>query len=298
MARPSSAPRAAGDVLERELPGWLGVGLVALWLGGLLLLEARRPLRRRTEAKARRDTRNLAMGAASAVAIRLVEQPLVGQLARRVRSRRLGLLQLVRLPPWAEVVLAVVLLDVTLTLWHVLTHRVPLLWRFHRVHHADLDLTATTALRFHWGEMVLSAPWRAAQVVILGVAPLPLSIWQTLTLLAILFHHADVELSPGLERRLARLVVTPRLHGIHHSIRREERDANWSTILSFPDRLLGTLVVDVPQAALTIGDPELRAPAAVALPALLRLPFGPSRPPPLRLAAGRHDPLRATAAPG
>jgi sterol desaturase/sphingolipid hydroxylase (fatty acid hydroxylase superfamily) len=80
----------------------------------------------------------------------------------------------------------------TLSLWHILTHRLRLLWRCHRVHHADLDLTATTALRFHALELALSAPWRAAQVVLIGVGPAGLQLWQRLTLASILFHHANL----------------------------------------------------------------------------------------------------------
>src|SRR5262249_54996648 len=106
------------------------------------------------------------------------------------------------------------LLDYTLYLWHVLTHRVPLLWRFHQAHHVDLGMDASTALRFHFGEMVLSVGWRAGQVVLIGVSPLALSVWQTATLMEIMFHHSNVELPIEVEQWLCRLVVTPRMHGI------------------------------------------------------------------------------------
>src|SRR5205823_4105111 len=128
-----------------------------------------------------------------------------------------------------------------LWVWHVLTHKVPFLWRFHGVHHADRDLDASTALRFHCVEMALSVPWRAAQVVLVGAGPLSLSTWQTLTILAIMFHHSNVALPIALERRLSRVLMTPRLHGIHHSIVRAETDSNWGTILSLPDYLHGTV---------------------------------------------------------
>ena len=109
------------------------------------------------------------------------------------------------------------LMDYTLYVWHVLTHRVPALWRFHAVHHIDLDLDASTAVRFHFGELTLSTPWRVAQVVVIGTSPLALSIWQTGLLMSILFHHSNVELPLAIERRLGRVFVTPRMHGIHHS---------------------------------------------------------------------------------
>jgi sterol desaturase/sphingolipid hydroxylase (fatty acid hydroxylase superfamily) len=152
-----------------------------------------------------------------------------------------------------------VLLDYGLYVWHALTHKLPPLWRFHRVHHMDRDLDVGTALRFHFGEMLLSVPWRAAQIALTGVSRLPLSIWQTLTVLAVMFHHSNVRLPIGLERALSWLVMTPRMHGIHHSIVDAERNSNWSTIFSFPDYLHGTRRFDVPQEAITIGVPEAGA---------------------------------------
>lgn len=270
--------RSGRDPLGRELPGWLSGALVLGTLATALWLERRRPLRRRTESKLRRDARNLAMAGASALAIRVTEKPLVTRLARLVHERRLGLLRRLDLPPVVEVAAAVVLLDYTLYVWHVLTHKLPFLWRFHRVHHADLDLDATTALRFHFAEMVLSVPWRAAQVVLIGATPVALSTWQTLTLLAILFHHSNVRLPLGVERRLCRVVMTPRMHGIHHSIVRRETDSNWSTILALPDYLHGTARLDVPQPEVEIGVPEYRDPAELELDDLLVMPFGAQRP--------------------
>ena len=269
----------AVPILEREVPGWLSGLLVAGTFAACVWLERRRPLRRPTRPRGRRIARNLAVATLSATAIRIAEKPVTAPLARRAARLRAGLVPRLGLPPWLEVAMAAVLLDYTLWVWHVLTHRVPLLWRFHRVHHSDLDLDASTALRFHAVEMVLSVPWRAAQIAVVGAAPLSLSVWQTLTLLAILFHHSNVALPADLERRLCRVVMTPRLHGIHHSIVRAERDSNWATILAWPDRLHGTARLDVPQAAITIGVPEYRRPRGLTLPALLAMPFGGQRPP-------------------
>jgi sterol desaturase/sphingolipid hydroxylase (fatty acid hydroxylase superfamily) len=235
-------------------------------------------LRRPVESKLRRDGRNLVVAATSAAAVHLAEKPIVMPLARLVEHRRWGLLKQVRLPAWLEVPLALALLDYTLYLWHILVHKVPLLWRFHQVHHVDLDLDASTALRFHFGEMILSVPWRAAQVVTIGVSPLSLSAWQMVTLIEIMFHHADVELPIEVERWLCRLIVTPRLHGIHHSIVPEEQDSNWSSGLTVWDWLHGTLRLDVPQEAITIGVPAYRDPAEVTLPRVLAMPFGQQRP--------------------
>jgi sterol desaturase/sphingolipid hydroxylase (fatty acid hydroxylase superfamily) len=265
--------RRHGDPLSRELPGWASAAVVVAGFAAALFLERRRPLRRRTQPEAAHETRNLAMAALSAAAIRLAEKPLADRLARLVHRRRWGLVNTVRLPDALELAAAVALLDYTLYVWHVLTHRVPFLWRFHRVHHADLDLTASTALRFHFAEMVLSVPWRLAQIVVVGASPRSLSAWQTATLVAIVFHHSNVRLPLALERWLCRLVMTPRMHGIHHSVVDEERNSNWSTILAWPDYLHRSARLDVPQNAITIGVPELRDPEALRVAAIVALPF-------------------------
>src|SRR5207245_8958203 len=121
---------------------------------------------------------------------------------------------------------------------------------------------ASTALRFHCAELVISIPWRAAQVVVIGVSPLAFSVWQTALQVSVLFHHANVRLPLALERRLVRVVVTPRMHGIHHSTVRGETDTNWSSGLTLWDRLHGTLRPDVPPAAVTIRVPAYQASAA------------------------------------
>lgn len=270
--------RGRDPVLGRELPAWLAAGLVLAVGAGAFLYERKRPLRRQTQGKARRDVRNLALAALSAGAISLAEKPIAGALSRRAHARGRGLVPRLGLPAWAEVLLAVALMDYTLYVWHVLTHKVPLLARFHRVHHADLDMDAATAVRFHFGEMLLSVPWRAAQIALIGTAPLSLSAWTTLTTMAILFHHSNSRLPLRLERRLSRLIVTPRMHGIHHSIVEDETDANWSTIFSWPDRLHGTARLNVPQDAVTIGLPVIRDPSRLTLPKLLAMPLSAGAP--------------------
>lgn len=284
------------SVAERELPGWISGPLIALTFGALLWLERRRPLRRRTRDQARRGARNLAMAALSAATISAFERPVVMPLARWGERRRVGVLKLMRLPVWLDVALSLVLLDYTLFVWHVLTHRVPLLWRLHEVHHVDADLDLTTAVRFHALEMLVSVPWRAAQVLVIGASPLGLTTWQTTTLLAILFHHSNVELPHEVERRLCRLIVTPRMHGIHHSIVQRETDSNWSTIFTWPDYLHGTARLDVPQGAVTIGAPARFDTPDLGLLTLLVMPFTPrprSAPGPVVDRAGRGErPLR------
>lgn len=270
--------RQRSEALGKEVPGWVTGSLVVGALTAILWLERRRPLRRAREDKLRRDARNLAMGAITALTVRVAEKPFTAPLAKKVHEKGRGLLPRRNLPPLAELGLAVVLLDYTLYIWHVLTHRVPFLWRFHRAHHADLDLRATTALRFHFMEMLLSTPFRVAQVATIGAAPCSLTLWQALTLLAVLFHHSNVRLPIAIERRLCRIVVTPRMHGIHHSILDYETNSNWGTIFSAPDYLHRTIRLDVPQREIDVGIPAFRDPKELGLVEVVRMPFQEQRP--------------------
>lgn len=275
---PQMKRRGRRQRAERPLPVWLTGVLAAGWFGALVWLERRQALRSpQVEPKLRHDGRNLAVAGAGAAVLQLAERPIIAPLTRFVVRRRWGLLQRVRFPLVAEVAAATLVMDYTLYIWHVLIHKVPWLWRFHLVHHSDLDLDASTALRFHFAELALSVPWRAAQVVVIGVGPLALSVWQTFLLSSILFHHSNVRLPIGLERLLGRVLMTPRLHGIHHSIVREEANSNWSSGLTIWDRLHGTLRRNVPQQAITIGVPSYRDPAALTLAKVLAMPFGAER---------------------
>ena len=278
------------DSAAQPIAGWVRAAVVGTAFAAIFVWEIVRPLRRAVEGKSRRLPRNLAVAGLSALTVQAAEAPVVEPLAQRVHRGRLGLLPLMGLPRWAETCAAVLLLDYTLYVWHVLTHRVPALWRFHVVHHADLDLDASTALRFHFGELAVSVPWRAAQIRLIGVSPRALSIWQTGLMLAIIFHHSNVRLPFGVERWLSRVLVTPRMHGIHHSIVADESDSNWSSGLAVWDWLHGTVRLNVPQNEIEIGVAAFRSPADVTLPAILEMPF--VRQPPAQLLPGGESPHR------
>jgi sterol desaturase/sphingolipid hydroxylase (fatty acid hydroxylase superfamily) len=243
----------------------------------LLWLERHRPLRRAVEPKLRRSARNLSVATLSAVALQVTERPLIASLVSSVERRGYGLLKQLPMPRWLEVPLAVALMDYTLYLWHVLMHRAPWLWRLHLPHHVDLDLDASTALRFHFSELVVSVAWRAGQVALIGVSPRAYSAWQRLLMFSILFHHSNVELPIKLERWISRIVVTPRLHGMHHSLIRDETDSNWSSGLTLWDWLHGTLKLNVPQQAITIGVPAYRQREDVSFCKIIAMPFESQR---------------------
>jgi len=265
-------------VRQRKVPAWLSSSLIVGAFGLLWLLERRRPLRRNVEPKLRHAGRNVALAGLAAASLQLLERPLIQLLTTLVEKRKLGLLKSLRLPTWLEVTLAVVLMDYSLYLWHVLIHRVPFLWRFHLPHHVDLDLDASTALRFHAGELVISIGWRVGQVALIGLSPLSLSVWQTFLMVSILFHHSNVRLPLEVERKLNRVFVTPRMHGIHHSTVKEETNSNWSSGLTIWDRLHGTLRLNVPQNEIQIGVPAYRDPQEVNLLDVLNMPFVEQRP--------------------
>jgi sterol desaturase/sphingolipid hydroxylase (fatty acid hydroxylase superfamily) len=251
---------------------WLNAGLL-LAAGAILLLERKRRARSYVERPAIHRARNMTIAGMAAATVHVLETPVVVPLARMVARRRLGLTFLMGGPSWLRGLVAVLLLDYTLYLWHIIVHRVPSLWRFHLVHHVDLDLDLTTGLRFHAGELTASIPWRAAQVVLIGVTPATLAVWQTLTLLSVLFHHSNTALDSRTERVLAWIIATPRMHAIHHSIDPVQLHSNFSSGLAVWDRLHGTARVDARADEVTVGVAGYLDPQDVTLEAIVALPF-------------------------
>ena len=242
-------------------------------LAALVWLETKRPLRSPVESKLVRSGRNTAVAGLAALALQITEKPVASRLTKFVEEKNLGLLKIIRLPKWLEIISALLLMDYTLYLWHVLTHKIPFLWRFHLVHHVDLDLDASTALRFHFGELVISVLWRSAQILAIGVSPPSLTAWQMFLLPSILFHHSNLRLPENIDQRLQNFIVTPRLHGIHHSTRRAETDSNWSSGLIVWDKIHGTFRNDVPPEEIIIGVPAYQNPDETTLAEILPLPF-------------------------
>ena len=258
----------------RSLPPLLSAGATAVQLVALLILEVRRPLHPATESKTIRDRRNLIVAAIAALPVALIETPIAQRLTVLAQRERWGLLGRLRLPPALETLLAVLLLDYTMYLWHRLAHRTSILWRFHLVHHTDRDMDVTTALRFHAGEMMFSIPYRALQIVVIGVSPLAFSLWQILFTSSVLFHHSNLRVPANWEQRLARFIVTPRSHAIHHAANERLQNANWSSGLIVWDIIHGTLADDVSSdAERSIGLPAYRSDEDVALATILTSPF-------------------------
>lgn len=241
------------------------------------IAEKRKPLRQQRQAEPARTVRNLVMGAASIAVVNLLQRPLVDPLAAHVRENRWGIAQQVKGPEWLRDAVAFLLLDYTMYVWHVLTHKVPFLWRFHLVHHIDLDLDTTSALRFHAADMAISIPWRAGQVAVCGASPRALLLWQSFFFVSVVFHHSNLRLPLRLEQRLVRVLTTPRLHGIHHSMVQEETNSNWSSGISLWDWLHGTIKLDVSQKEIAVGVPGYADAAATEFVPSMLLPFREQR---------------------
>lgn len=282
----ASAHRKKAD--DVPWPSWI----VPLVTGSAFLLiayaEYRRPLRARREPQSTRTGRNLTTAVLAAAATSALASPFLDPLVKRVAEREQGLFNRIDMPRVLRRVAGVLLLDYTLWWWHWANHALPLLWRFHLVHHVDRDLDASTAVRFHFGEMSLSVFYRMAQVRLLGVDRATISTWQTLLLVSIFFHHSNLRLPAAVERRLVRWIVTPRMHGIHHSDYATETNSNWSSLVSWWDRLHGTMRLDIDQDALEIGIPAYQRPEDVTFTRITTLPFVTQRDDWMSFTGGRH----------
>ncbi|MEM6326960.1 MAG: sterol desaturase family protein [Bacteroidota bacterium] len=209
----------------------------------LLLLESAHPFFELFGGRRQRGQhllRNLALGLLNGLIVAVVFAGLWVLAAEWAEAREIGLLRLVEMPVWLHVALAVLLLDVWTYTWHRLNHRIPFLWRFHRVHHADAHMDVSTASRFHTGEIVLSSVLRIPLIVALGATAWDLVLYETLMFAVVQFHHANLALPPRLERLVSRVIVTPGMHKVHHSRWQPETDSNYSSLFSWWDRLFRT----------------------------------------------------------
>ncbi len=260
--------------------GKLRLGLFALVFGLMMAWENRAPKRALTISRWQRWRHNLALTALNTLMLRLLFPAAAVGLALSTDEAGFGLFNRLGLPYWLELPLAVLLLDLAIYWQHRLMHRVPLLWRLHRVHHADLDIDLTTGARFHPLEMLLSMLYKWAVILLLGPTALAVLVFEILLNGMAVFNHANVALPPAIEPWLRRLLVTPDMHRVHHSIRRGETDSNYGFNLSCWDRWFGSYT-DQPadgHGAMTIGLSAFRDAGQVdRLPGMLALPFVGSR---------------------
>ena len=248
------------------MPDWMPFSEPALRLGSFAIifammasLELMTPRRAHIGHKLHRWGTNLGILVAATVTARLIGQ-ISGTLvavgaATLATAHGWGLLNLMILPAALEIVLAIILLDFAIWFQHVLSHKIPLFWRMHRVHHADRDIDLTTALRFHPFEIVLSMLYKTVLVLALGPAVWAVILFEIILNGSAMFNHANVRLPLWLDRGLRTLMVTPDMHRVHHSVHRDEHDNNYGFFLSVWDRLFGTYTAQPRDGhdAMTIG---------------------------------------------
>ena len=190
-------------------------------------------------------------------------------------ARGWGLFNRLDWPLWVEIPLAILILDLAIWTQHLVMHKVPALWRLHRVHHADRDMDVTTAIRFHPLEIALSMGVKIGVVYLIGPAAVAVLLFEILLNGAAMFNHANLNLPPRVDAALRRVLVTPDMHRVHHSVRREEHDSNYGFALSVWDRLFGTYRAQPEGGHLGMetGLPEWRDDRPARLGWTLLLPF-------------------------
>jgi sterol desaturase/sphingolipid hydroxylase (fatty acid hydroxylase superfamily) len=212
----------------------------AVMLAIIWAAEGLAPLLERRKDRLRHGARNLALGLFNGGARALVLPPLLLWITLAAAEHRVGLLHAAALPAWVRLLAAIVLLDLWHYLWHVAWHKVPMLWRFHVVHHHDPDVDATTAVRFHTVEILISGAALLAAAPLFGVTLVEIVVFELILVSSAIFHHGNFAIPPRVDAVLRLVIVTPRMHLVHHSRWEPETDSNYSAIFSIWDRLFGT----------------------------------------------------------
>jgi len=231
------------ECVENETLIRLGifVGLFGLFA----LAEALLPRKMRSQPRANRWWTNLSMTVLNTLTLRLMALaiPLLAVGAAVDAGRNgWGLLNWLDWPSWVEIAATVLFLDFAIWAQHLITHKIPLLWRLHRVHHADVDIDVTTAIRFHPIEIALSMLLKIGLVYLLGPAALAVILFEIILNGTALFNHSNLALPLRLDRVLRMVLVTPDMHRVHHSTYQHEHDSNYGFSLSIWDRIFGTYV--------------------------------------------------------
>ncbi|WP_070971464.1 sterol desaturase family protein [Vibrio sonorensis] len=209
--------------------------LCALW-------EWATPRKRLTQNKVYRWLNNLGLVAFNSVLLTLAMPVLAFETAYWAMQNHIGIFYWLALPTWVEVVLGVVLLDLAIYIQHLIFHRLPWLWRLHRMHHADQDIDVTTGARFHPIEILISMWIKIGVVIALGVSPLTVLLFEILLNASAMFNHSNAYLSLNLDKWLRKIVVTPDMHRVHHSQITRETHSNFGFCLSVWDRWFGTYI--------------------------------------------------------
>ena len=260
-------------ILAHEPAIRLGIFLGVFAL--VVVFETLAPRRARTMPRTARWPHNIGVVVVNTLVLRLVFPTAAIGMALIAAARGWGLLNIIDAPYWLSVALSVALLDLAIYLQHVMFHAVPALWRLHRMHHADLDFDVTTGARFHPIEILLSMGIKLAVVAALGPPALGVLIFEVLLNATSMFNHANLNIPLGVDRVLRRLVVTPDMHRVHHSVLPQETNSNFGFNLPWWDRLFGTYRAqpEAGHAAMTIGIEQFRERRDLRLDRMLVQPF-------------------------
>jgi sterol desaturase/sphingolipid hydroxylase (fatty acid hydroxylase superfamily) len=241
----------------------------------VVLWELLAPRRKLTTSKKMRWISNLGITFLNPLLVRLLLPVLAVSMAAKAQERGWGLLNNFDLPYWLDIVVSIIVLDLFIYLQHVMFHAVPILWRLHMVHHADLDYDVTTGLRFHPIEIILSTGIKLSVVFTFGLQPAAVIIFEVLLNGAAMFNHGNIRLPLKFDRILRYLIVTPDMHRVHHSVIIRETNSNYGFNLPWWDRLFGTYCHQPAKGhtGMTIGLTQFRDPAKLTLPWCLILPF-------------------------
>jgi sterol desaturase/sphingolipid hydroxylase (fatty acid hydroxylase superfamily) len=262
------------DILFAHEP-WIRLGAFAGVFATMALWELMAPRRPQTIGRLRRWPANLGVVVIDTLLVRLIFPTAAVGVALVAEVGGWGLLPALDAPSWLAIIIAVIVLDLAIYLQHVLFHAVPVLWRLHRMHHADLEIDVTTGTRFHPIEILLSMAIKLGVVAALGAPAVAVLIFEVLLNATSMFNHGNVRLPQRLDRVLRWLVVTPDMHRVHHSILPRETNSNFGFNLPWWDRLFGTYRAQ-PEAgheAMTIGLPMFRDPRELRLGRMLWQPF-------------------------
>lgn len=241
----------------------------------MLIWETWRPFLPRTEAKHRRLARHLGLMTLNVVALRVVTAGGAYAAAVSAETENWGLFRQLGFSGWSALICGLLLLDLAIYAQHVVFHKVPWLWRVHRVHHSDLSFDTTTAIRFHPIEIVLSMLYKILLVVGAGLTPATVVVFEALLNACAQFNHGNIRLPVAIERICRWILITPDLHRIHHSAERGETDSNFGFSVAWWDRCFRTYCPDPSrtQERIEIGIPEQRDIAQLDFLSLLRMPF-------------------------
>lgn len=242
-------------------------------LGLILWLETIVPLFQKRKGHLRHDLRNLGIGLFNGFFIAITFSFLIAFVIEKAQEREFGLMMVLNLPFWLETVIALILFDLWMYLWHRMNHRIPFLWLFHRMHHSDDRVDVTSALRFHTGELIFSSILRLAIVPLLGLNLPQLILYEICLQPVILFHHSNVALPEKIDRIFRAFIVTPNMHRVHHSQVKGETNSNYASILSIWDRIFKSFCFrkDIPN--IDFGLPEFPEEEWQTIPGMLKTPF-------------------------